>query len=80
VNINPLPHGPWEKAQPTARDRIETLETDDIMLIKDDSDDVRGLIGPSHLSILWFPTLALIWVAGSIYESLNFELIQLKTA
>jgi hypothetical protein len=31
------------------RGLIELLQTDDIMQIKDDSDNVRGLIGPSHI-------------------------------
>jgi hypothetical protein len=40
--FNPFPHGPWKAAQPTASGLIGPPKTDDIMLIKDTSDDVRG--------------------------------------
>ncbi len=56
--FNPFPHGPWEAAQSTARGLIGPLKTEDIMLIKDASDDVRGAdwtlsyLLSSHLSIL----------------------------
>jgi hypothetical protein len=45
--VNPLLHGPWEEAQPTARGLMGPLQTNDIMLIKDDSDDITGLIDPA---------------------------------
>jgi hypothetical protein len=58
AGLNPFPHCPWEAAQPTPRGLIGPLETEDIMLIKDASDDVRGVdwtlpyLLSSHLPIL----------------------------
>ncbi len=61
--LHPFPQGNWQEAQPTARGLIGPLQTDDIMLIKDDFNHVRKAdwtlpyLLSSYLSILCFPDL-----------------------